>query len=220
LSNKTVKVNNVPNVRIIDPLAYEGWDELVLSTEGGGIFYTSMWARVLRDSYGFTPLYLSSIEEGKIELLMPLMEVTSPITGKRAVSLPFTDRCETLFTERGRFDEAFETAKDLGKRRGWRYIEWRGGAGFAEDAPSSEVFFEHVVDLTRPPDAIFASFRESNRRNIKKAMKGGLTVSFEDSLKGLSRYYELHCLTRRDHGLPPQPFSFFRYSVNIVRNRY
>ena len=197
-------------MRIIDPLAYEGWDELVLSTEDVGIFYTSMWARVLRDSYGFTPLYLSSIEDGEIRLLIPLMEVRSPITGKRAVSIPFTDRCDTIFTEQGHFDEAFETAKNLGKKRGWRYIEWRGGAGFKEEAPPSETFFEHVLDLDRPPDEIFASFRESNRRNIKKAMKAGLEVKLENSLESLAQYYRLHCKTRREHGLPPQPFSFFR----------
>lgn len=169
------------------------------------------WTKVLEESYGFKPMLLSCVEDGKIRLLMPLMEVRSLITGNRAVSLPFLDRCDTIFTEQGLFDEALEMAKNLAKNRGWRYIEWRGAAGFNDGTDPSETFFEHVLDLERPTDKIFASFRESNRRNIKKALKAGLEVRRDDSLEALAGYYELHCLTRREHGLPPQPFSFFRY---------
>jgi hypothetical protein len=32
----------------------------------------------------------------------------------------------------------------------------------------------------------------------------------DHSMEGISAYYRLHALTRKRHGLPPQPFSFFR----------
>ncbi len=198
------------NVPLINPLSYKGWDDLIGASEGAGIFYTSFWARVVSDTYGFRPLYLTCIEEGKIKLLMPFMEVRSLITGNRAVSLPFTDRCDSIFESPDLFLKALEMAKTEGVKRGWRYLEWRGGAGFPDDIPASEVFFEHILDLSRPLDEIFASLRESNKRNIRKAMKAGLEVKLDSSMDGLTRYHRLHCKTRREHGLPPQPFSFFR----------
>ena len=56
------------------------------------------------------------------------------------------------------------------------------------DAQPSELFFEYALDLSRHVDQIFASFRESNRSNIKKAMKAGLEVKLENSLESLAQY--------------------------------
>ena len=38
-----------------------------------------------------------------------------------------------------------------------------------------------------------------------------------NSLEAMRGYYVLHCLTRRKHGVPPQPFSFFQ---NIVEHLF
>jgi len=49
--------------------------------------------RVLRETYGHVPLYAARFAGGQLEGLLPLMEVSSPFTGRRGVSLPFTDFC-------------------------------------------------------------------------------------------------------------------------------
>ena len=53
------------------------------------------------------------------------------------------------------------------------------------------------------------SFRESTRRNIRQAEKEGVEVTLRHTREALAAFYRLHCLTRRYHGLPPQPWSFF-----------
>jgi lipid II:glycine glycyltransferase (peptidoglycan interpeptide bridge formation enzyme) len=47
------------------------------------------------------------------------------------------------------------------------------------------------------------------RTAIRKAEKGGIKVRFESSSEAVEQYYSLHCLTRRKHGAPPQPYRFF-----------
>ena len=58
-------------------------------------------------------------------------------------------------------------------------------------------------------NALQKTFRESTRRNIRKAYREGVEVTFQHTAEAMAAFYELHCLTRRYHGLPPQPWHFF-----------
>ena len=70
-------------------------------------------------------------------------------------------------------------------------------------------YSHHLLDLTPGPDRLFKGLRESTRRNIRNAANEGVTVRFAGDLEAVKSYYRLHCLTRKRHGVPPQPFSFF-----------
>ena len=98
-----------PDPVIIDPRTYSSWDDILLRTPGSSFFQTSAWARVLAESYGYTPLYFTVIEDGQFEALVPLMEVNSILTGKRGVSLPFTDFCDPIVSEGVEFVDLFNT---------------------------------------------------------------------------------------------------------------
>ena len=50
---------------------------------------------------------------------------------------------------------------------------------------------------------------------VRKAEKEGVCAEVSTSAEAIEVYYGLHCETRRKHGVPPQPFSFFQ---NIFRN--
>lgn len=95
------------NLEIIDPTQYPNWDELLLSTPGSSFFHTSSWARVLKEAYGYTPKYFTEFDGGHISTLIPVMEVDSFLTGRRGVSLPFTDYCEPLLNENIEFVDLF-----------------------------------------------------------------------------------------------------------------
>ena len=57
---------------------------------------------------------------------------------------------------------------------------------------------------------LFQGLKGSNRRNIRKALKDGVSIVFDGTRESLEAFYGLHCSTRKRHGLPPQPFAFFR----------
>ncbi|MEW6405414.1 MAG: methicillin resistance protein, partial [Chloroflexota bacterium] len=79
-----------PDIHILDPLVLPEYDALLLATPGHSFFHSSLWARVLSDSYGYRPVYFASMSEGRFNALMPVMEVKSVLTGLRGVSLPFS----------------------------------------------------------------------------------------------------------------------------------
>ena len=214
-------------LEIIDPTQYPGWDELLLSTPGSSFFHSSAWARVLAESYGYKPFYFSEPGDGRFRILIPVMEVDSLLTGKRGVSLPFTDYCQPLMDEDLSFHDLFNQIVEFGRKRGWKYIEMRGGEKYLNPSPSTPVprppslatdpsslvsfctYLGHTLDLTVGEEKLFSGFRDSTRRNIKKAAAQGVKVSISNDLEGIREFYRLNRMTRKTHGLPPQPLSFF-----------
>lgn len=196
-------------IGLLDPLHDPDWNERVRMHENASFFMTSGWARVLADSYGYHPRYFGEVRNGELTALMPFMEVSSILTGKRGVSLPFTDQCEPITPNETGLHDVFRSAIDHGKRSGWRYLELRPGSGLDAQMPPSTVCFGHVLDLTPGPDQIFRGLRDSTRRNIKRAQNAGVTVTVSDAADDLLEFCRLNCMTRREHGLPPQPAKFF-----------
>lgn len=197
-------------ITIINPLDFPGWDDLVLTNKTCSFFHSSSWARVLHESYQYKPLYFTIIKDKKILVLIPCMEVKSMLTGKRGVSLPFSDYSEPLISEGYSSKNIFNYLVKYGKDNGWKSLEIRGGNISFSDLHPSSSYYGHTLVLSKYDDKIFSTFRNSTKRNIKKATKEGVTIGRHQSLEAIKEFYRLNCMTRKEHGLPPQPFYFFR----------
>jgi len=196
-------------VEILNPLEYPNWDDLLLTNENYSFFHTSAWARVLSESYRYTPLYFTAIDNSKLSALIPVMEINSFLTGRRGVSLPFTDYCAPIVPDEAQFNEMITRIIEYGKKARWKYIEWRGGETYFQGIEPSLSYYGHALALTPGEHEIFAGFRDSTKRNIKKAIKEGVDAKISNYSEALKAFYQLHCNTRKYHGLPPQPYSFF-----------
>jgi hypothetical protein len=195
---------------IIDPTSYPGWDNLLLSTPRGTFFHSSSWARVLKHSYGYSPCYFASIDTERLVALIPVMEVNSFLTGRRGVSLPFTDYCDSIPDGEVKFQDLLDFIIKYGKKRRWKSLELRGGANLLPDALPSVSYLGHTLNLSRNEEYIFSGFRDSTKRNIKKAIKEAVEVKINNSSVSIKEFYRLNCMTRKNHGLPPQPLHFFK----------
>ena len=197
----------------IDPLRYTGWDDVLAEHPGRSFFHGSAWARVLHETYGHHPFYLCRFVSGRIEELLPIMEVASPLTGLRGVSLPFSDLCPALVDLSGEGSEAgdrlLNLAVECGGTRGWRYFECRAPGCAWPGATPSLAFYGHVVDLRPGPARLFEGLDSAFRRAIRKGGRSALRVEFEATTEAVRIFYGLHGQTRRRHGLPPQPWRFF-----------
>jgi hypothetical protein len=196
------------NISILNPSEYPQWDDL-LPAERATFFHSSAWARVLSESYGYLPLYFSVIDNGRLSGLIPVMEIKSFLTGRRGVSLPFTDMCHPLAESRPEFEALLKQAAQYGRQAGWKYIEVRGGDDFLPNQPSSAEHFVHCLELNADEAGVCRNFKPNIRRNIRKAEKEGVQAKIENSIEAMVAFYRLNCVTRQRHGLPPQPWSFF-----------
>jgi lipid II:glycine glycyltransferase (peptidoglycan interpeptide bridge formation enzyme) len=106
----------------------------------------------------------------------------------------------------------------------WRYIELRprrsDSAAPASDAAKTESFFLQVLDLSPSLDTLFGNFHKSCvQRKIQRAEREKLTYEEGRSDDLLKKFYDLLLLTRRRHGLPPQPLVWFRNVVECLGDR-
>ena len=74
------------------------------------------------------PTISSSAMPERIQGLLPIMEVDSWLTGRRGISLPFTDECEPLCTHPAACPGLFEEVMRHAEARDWKYMECRGGS--------------------------------------------------------------------------------------------
>jgi hypothetical protein len=194
---------------ICDPLSRESWDEEILSFQGPGFFHTREWAAVLYETYRYRPAYLRLHRSGRPVGLLPIMDVRRFPTPRRGVSLPFTDHCDPLFSGIA-FRSLFDAAVEAGRERSWRLLETRTTWDPFDTGRPHESYLGHVLDLTAGEDRIFSGFSGATRRNLRKAGREGIEVSIGNSWRDTAEYYRLHCLTRKRHGVPPQPLKFFK----------
>jgi hypothetical protein len=197
-------------LEIINPIEYPDWDNLLLEHEDASFFHTSAWAKVLHESYNYKPLYFTVIENGKLVSLIPVMEVKSFLTGKRGVSLPFTDHCPPICNDSVKLEEVLNCIIEYGKTAGWKHIDLRGDNEYFNGKPAAESFYVHSLDLSKGKERIFSKLRSSTKRNIKRAQKENLDVKISNKWKTVEAFYRLNCETRKYHGLPPQPINFFK----------
>ena len=191
---------------VFNPLEQaESYDARVASHASATVFHTSAWLKVLQETYGFEPLCFTTPSGS----LLPVMEIRSCVTGRRGISLPFTDACAPLLRCEADFAPLWAAVQECARRRGWKYVELRGGKELMGDARTSLEFYGHELDLRRDEASLLNGFDSAVRRAIRKAQNSRLRLEQPNDVESMRQYYQLHCQTRRKHGLPPQSWSFF-----------
>jgi hypothetical protein len=202
-----VEAANVSPARRLDPLDDPQWDDKISRFPEATIFHTTAWLRVIKSTYGFSPIAFAVPGGGGFTSVLPMMEVDSWLTGRRGISLPFTDHCGALSAQ-ANAEAPWQRAVEYAGERRWKYVECRGRAPCREAKPASS-YLGHTIDLSATPDRLFGGLESSARRSIRKAEGVGLTVEFSQAIESMREFYVLMRLTRQRHGLPPQPYRFF-----------
>ena len=198
-------------ISLIDPLATPEWDARVAEFPDATIFHGAAWARTLHHAYGFRPEYHVLRGAAGDAAILPVMEVNSWLTGRRGVGLPFTDACAPL--SRGGPDDirlVLASAIRRGAERGWRHLEVRGQPDEAERPEGQRaVHVGHRLALSENTTELWNGLDPATRRAVRRARELGVEVTSSTALSDLAEFYALMGVTRRRHGLPPQPWTFF-----------
>src|ERR1700758_4552655 len=81
----------------IDPIQDVRWADLVARHPMASVFHTVGWLKTLRRTYGYEPVgFTTSSPSGALKNGLVFCRVNSWLTGRRLVSLPFSDHCEPL----------------------------------------------------------------------------------------------------------------------------
>lgn len=206
----------VDNLKIVNPIEIPEWDEKILNFHDYSFFHTSSWSRVIADTYNYKPCYFIIESNNSFEAAVPLMVVNSKLTGNRAVSLPFTDYCQPLISDESNFDDLQNEIVDFCKERKLKFVEIRGGDKFFNDIQPSTFDYNHTLNLSIDENELHKNLSSNTKRNIKKSVREGISVEISSSRSALEDFYNMNCITRKKHGLPPQPKMFFENLFKYV----
>ena len=209
----------------IDPLADQRWGELLKRHPKASIFHSVGWLKSLRDSYGYKPVVYTTSPAGE-ELAngMAFCEIRSTLTGKRLISLPFSDHCAPLINSDEGLKAIIDGLNQERYRERWKYVEFRLPEIIdgSEDTGLKvcESFALHVMNLQyRNTDELFRAMHKSSVRDrVRRAEREGVTCNKGRSEQLLKSFYKLLLGTRRRHGIPPQPFEWFRNLMTYLGN--
>ncbi len=212
---KTELASHPLRAEFVNPLTENSWDKTIAMHRDVTIFHSAAWARVLVDTYGHRPCYAQMSLNGTLQALVPMMEVKSVLTRARGVCLPFSDYCAPLFFSSLAAEPVNQKLQQIARERYWSYFQIRSHLTIPVAAAASELYYGHFLDLTIGRDSLISNFSSSAQRAIRKAERSGLSVRIQSDEDAMATFYKLHVRTRRRHGVPPQPWSFF---LNIERH--
>jgi CelD/BcsL family acetyltransferase involved in cellulose biosynthesis len=197
-------------IEVLDPVVSSRWKEFIKHSPRATIFHHPGWIRALATTYRYKPLGVVAIDDANITSGgIPFLDVASPLTGRRLVSLPFTDHCNPLYRDDEAKESMLREVVRMGKGKEYRYVEIRAGnlgGEFKEGSP----YAVHQLAMGGTAQSLFKSFdQKSVQWGIKKAVKMGVQIIRSDERSVLDEFIRLNAMTRRKHGIFPQPDRFF-----------
>jgi CelD/BcsL family acetyltransferase involved in cellulose biosynthesis len=200
-------------ISLTDP----AWMSFLMTKSDASIFHHPAWSQLLAETYGYKPfLPVVSSSAGMIEAGVPMMEVNSPLTGRRWVSLPFSDYCYPLYNDDQALGQLINHIIALSNKEKISKTELRS---VCPDTLGLYTFSDHVLhlaDLEQDSGKVFRRVHEMHRRNIKVAMASEVQIVRGETQDQLREFYNLHLRTRRSQGVPVQPWRFFENLKSLL----
>jgi hypothetical protein len=188
------------------------------------VFHSPGWLEALRRTYNYEPVVLTTSPPGQeITNGVVFCRVSSWLTGRRLVSVPFADHSEPLVDDGEELRCILATLRDEWKSDGCKYVEIRpieSDLGVSSDLSKSETFCLHRLDMHPKLEELFQGFQKNCvRRKIRRAERENLTYEEGRSEPLLEKFYRLMVVTRRRQLLPPQPLAWFRNLIACMDDR-
>ena len=120
----------------------------------------------MRRTYGYTPVvYTTSPPSSPLSNGIVLCQINSWLTGRRMVSVPFSDHCEPLLdspSAAAAIVEELKNAVDAGK---WKYVELRPTSELPalDGAVKSPACYLHMLDLRPAADELLRRTHKTSR---------------------------------------------------------
>lgn len=220
--SSTVKSASL-SVYELDPISDARWDELTKCHPRSSVFHSTNWLRTLSAVYGYEPVVITTC--GPREPLtngLVFCRVKSWLTGRRLVSLPFADHCETLIDSQGELGAMLAQMKRQVDEGEWRYVEIRpieSQLTFKTELSRFDGYRLHTLDLRPSEEQLFRNLhKDCIQRKIRRAEREKLRYEEGTSESLLHKFYRLVVMTRRRQNLPPQPLEWFRGLIAAFGN--
>jgi CelD/BcsL family acetyltransferase involved in cellulose biosynthesis len=208
----------VTQIYEIDPVQDQRWAEFLERHRCATLFHSAEWLNALHRTYRYRVSAVTTSGPGEpLRNALVFCRVQSWLTGRRIVSVPFSDHCAPLVESVEDLECLLSHLKKELDQGAGRYLEIRSDAGVSAGMTDSASFCLHRLDLRPSLQELSNGLHESCiRRKMAKAQRVGICYEQGTSEQLLLKFYELMVLTRRRHRTLPQPLSWFRNLMALV----
>ncbi len=179
------------------------------------VTHTQNWARIIEKSFPHIKAYLIA-DDTRITpttSFLPIFKVKRPIKKKSWLSIPYATISDPVIKDSSLTNQLLQTILTHPLTRGHE-IEIRTMQpkpdtlfGFTPECG----YVNHQIRLDGSEEDIFRRFhKKSVQVLIRKSIDSGTTLKFGQSIDDVATFYSLYVIMRKDLGLPPQPFRFFK----------
>jgi FemAB-related protein (PEP-CTERM system-associated) len=184
------------------------WERFVISHPEGTFFHRLGWMRVMEKTYRYKPYYFCAKRGNRIVGIAPSFLVSSWVTGRRLISLPFAvyggicaEDPEAEKALVGRLEQ-LALALDV------EYLELRNRTGETLNGYHTNTrYATFTMPLMPDPEALYKSLPKDIRYMIRKGEKAGLYV--RHGFEQLDSFFRLMTINLRRLGTPAFPRSLF-----------
>jgi CelD/BcsL family acetyltransferase involved in cellulose biosynthesis len=198
----------------IEPLKDPRWDGFLERHPRASMFHSSPWLQALSRTYGYEQIAYTTSRSGQaLKNAIVLCRVKSWLTGRRLVSLPFSDHCEPLVDTSEDQDVLTAALEQEVIAERFNYLELRALDTVEVVTPlckTTVTYAFHQLDLRSNIQTIFSNFHKSStQRKVHRAAREGLTYREGSAKSLLDVFYRIFTLTRKRQGLAPQSRKWF-----------
>ncbi len=212
----TTTMNSAASIQKLHP-SDPRWIAFLDSNPDINIFYHPAWMQVMAESYGYRPFVLALVDAmGMLVAGIPLMEVYTPVNGRRWVSLPFSDYCRPLCRDKDSLPVFTEQLLREAERKHIPVLELRGTYPAHQSLTTHSEHVIHKLDLSPDVASVWTGVHLMHRRNVKIATENNVEIVRGTEIEHVAEFYGLHLHTRRRQGVPIQPWKFFVHLKELL----
>lgn len=205
-----------PILHFLD-LTDERWVAFVERQADANIFHHPAWASMLARCYNFRPFALTLIDsDGTIRAGVPIAESNRLLTGRRWISLPFSDHSAPLADDSESLQNFFHALQNLASKSDSPSIEirWQASPPASTHALSPHIL--HTMRLESDFGKVTARIHRSHLRNVRNAQNNGVRIERCNDRTAMQKFYDLNLRTRHRQGVPVQPMFYFELLDELI----
>lgn len=202
-------------VEAVDDSMRGAWDAFITSHPGGSFYHLYDWKRINERELGHQCEYLAARRpDGAIEGVLPLVLVRGKIFGRILCSVPFMNYGGPIASSPAVAALLTQHAAERATALGADYLELRCANALDTQMPVSLRKVSLTVQLNPDPDALFNSFSQKHRKNIRRAQKNDLAVKIGGA-ELLDDFFSVLELSWRSLGTPLYSKRYFQRIVEV-----
>ena len=184
----------------------ELWNGYVYSSSDTTFYHQLAWRDIIKDLYGFKPIYLVAKDRDAIRGILPMFLIKSRLFGMKLISIPFAPYGGVCADDELIERMLIEEAKKIADTYDVDYLELRGFKEFGLLADTR--YYTFILKLERDHEVVWRRLSKKVRNSTRKAIKSGLRIEKDGSY--LKDFYNVYSRNMHSLGTPTHSLRFFK----------